>query len=431
MKKDEKKLCKGLSLSVNSKHSQKSAFFAVTEFFADSFRKFNKIINHIHKPFLQESSFSTSDASPFIKNNGNKGLSTNILKRTLNVILGFIPRIHIKHFFPVILGFIPRIHAKNSPLLDTRVRLFVTPEYDHQWNFTKSLDVVCQCATLLERLKTHIKTNSLFCHPRAWLLARPEDLDSRVKPEYNGEQSLIKGVDKAVSSGRSMIEMLGVLAIIGVLSVGGIAGYSKAMEKIHVNKIVNMISDISATIKTAYISQKTYDNFDSGLVNDAWDKIQDMGLLPPEYTFEFEVEKRIGLSSPLTLINPVGYGEDDIFSVLSIGVLVPQNLCVPLLTYDWRNADMKGIVIAPDNYFDLGYGALWGYAFTLSSDQSANCNDASLNDAAYYCIEFGKQRFKPVSPAVAAKYCESFAADSFGTGQMYVKFDLLADIKVP
>lgn len=36
--------------------------------------------------------------------------------------------------------------------------------------------------------------------------------------------------------GRSMIEMLGVLAIIGVLSVGGIAGYSKAMEKWKVNK---------------------------------------------------------------------------------------------------------------------------------------------------------------------------------------------------
>ena len=36
--------------------------------------------------------------------------------------------------------------------------------------------------------------------------------------------------------GRSMIEMLGVLAIIGVLSVGGIAGYSKAMEKWKINK---------------------------------------------------------------------------------------------------------------------------------------------------------------------------------------------------
>ena len=39
--------------------------------------------------------------------------------------------------------------------------------------------------------------------------------------------------------GRSMIEMLGVLAIIGVLSVGGIAGYSKAMEKWKVNQLIS------------------------------------------------------------------------------------------------------------------------------------------------------------------------------------------------
>ena len=31
--------------------------------------------------------------------------------------------------------------------------------------------------------------------------------------------------------GRSMVEMIGVLAIIGVLSVGSIAGYQKAMMK--------------------------------------------------------------------------------------------------------------------------------------------------------------------------------------------------------
>ena len=43
---------------------------------------------------------------------------------------------------------------------------------------------------------------------------------------------------KNLENGRSMIEMLGVLAIVGVLSVGGIAGYSKAMEKFKVNKIV-------------------------------------------------------------------------------------------------------------------------------------------------------------------------------------------------
>ena len=38
------------------------------------------------------------------------------------------------------------------------------------------------------------------------------------------------------AQGRSMVEMLGVLAIIGVLSVGAIAGYSKAMSKYKLNK---------------------------------------------------------------------------------------------------------------------------------------------------------------------------------------------------
>ncbi len=46
----------------------------------------------------------------------------------------------------------------------------------------------------------------------------------------------------ANSFGRSMIEMLGVLAIIGVLSVGGIAGYSKAMEKWKINKTIGEYS---------------------------------------------------------------------------------------------------------------------------------------------------------------------------------------------
>ena len=43
-------------------------------------------------------------------------------------------------------------------------------------------------------------------------------------------------------SGRSMVEMLGVLAIIGVLSVGGIAGYSKAMFKYKVNQTLDILS---------------------------------------------------------------------------------------------------------------------------------------------------------------------------------------------
>lgn len=39
--------------------------------------------------------------------------------------------------------------------------------------------------------------------------------------------------------GRSMVEMLAVLAIIGVLSVGGFAGYSLAIKRIGYEKVLN------------------------------------------------------------------------------------------------------------------------------------------------------------------------------------------------
>ena len=45
-------------------------------------------------------------------------------------------------------------------------------------------------------------------------------------------------------TGRSMVEMLGVLAIVGVLSVGAIAGYSKAMRKYRLNKQAEQINSI-------------------------------------------------------------------------------------------------------------------------------------------------------------------------------------------
>ncbi len=51
-------------------------------------------------------------------------------------------------------------------------------------------------------------------------------------------------------SGRSMVEMLGVLAIIGVLSVGGIAGYTTAMNKHRANKILNGASVRAIVVST-------------------------------------------------------------------------------------------------------------------------------------------------------------------------------------
>ncbi|MBR3913638.1 MAG: hypothetical protein IKJ28_05340 [Alphaproteobacteria bacterium] len=52
-------------------------------------------------------------------------------------------------------------------------------------------------------------------------------------------------------SGRSMVEMLGVLAIIGVLSIGGIAGYTMAMNRYKANEVLNAASMLSIAAQSA------------------------------------------------------------------------------------------------------------------------------------------------------------------------------------
>ncbi|MBE6446677.1 MAG: type II secretion system protein [Alphaproteobacteria bacterium] len=53
---------------------------------------------------------------------------------------------------------------------------------------------------------------------------------------------------KRSQKGRSMVEMLGVLAIVGVLSVGGVYGYGVAMKKHKANELLHQASMLAATI---------------------------------------------------------------------------------------------------------------------------------------------------------------------------------------
>ena len=56
----------------------------------------------------------------------------------------------------------------------------------------------------------------------------------------------------ASQSGRSMIEMLGVLAIVGILLAGGIAGYSMAMEQYKSNLLIERVQLIATRARTIY-----------------------------------------------------------------------------------------------------------------------------------------------------------------------------------
>ena len=65
---------------------------------------------------------------------------------------------------------------------------------------------------------------------------------------------------KKNESGRSMVEMLGVLAIIGVLSVGGIAGYTMAMNRYRANEVVDYANKYAVIAYSGWMTAKMMNN---------------------------------------------------------------------------------------------------------------------------------------------------------------------------
>ena len=150
-------------------------------------------------------------------------------------------------------------------------------------------------------------------------------------------------------SGRSMIEMLGVLAIIGVLSVGGIAGYSKAMNKFKTNKVADNLAMIVTNIRTLYAQQNNY----TGLTTET---AINMGVVPDELIKEttnngnttktlqnaFLGPVFIGSATVKGMDNGTDSGTDRGFVVYMGGLT--REACVTLATNDWGSGYSSGHV---------------------------------------------------------------------------------------
>ena len=333
------KLSKGLSLSVNPKHSISERFKASTRGFCHFLEKFKDEQNTL---------FSV------------------ILGHTLNVILGFIPRIHTKH-----------------SSLDTRDRLSVTPEYDNRKNFIKGLDVVRQCAALLER---RVQSGTR--------VRKAQAVTRQTNP-----------------IGRSMIEMLGVLAIIGVLSVGGIAGYSKAMMQFKINKTIEQITMIAHNVRTVFINELTYDGL--GYIGDKSkaQNLLNLGIITADM---FDNDGIIGNdNAPTYVVNPFNGGvwinvndpgEKEKKFVISYGGLTSE-VCTELATKDWNILEVSSLFIN-GNDADTA-----GFASDCDDDTDGGLYDDE--DALNACPK-GKNVPIPVPPHLAAKACSDCKYRSSG-----------------
>ena len=152
-------------------------------------------------------------------------------------------------------------------------------------------------------------------------------------------------------SGRSMIEMLGVLAIIGVLSVGGIAGYSKAMNKFKTNQVADQVSMLIANIKTMYAQQSSYEGLNNVTA-------VDMGLVPDELgTTAGRGEAGTGTNKHATqeLTNSFNgqvyisattsvKGKNDNLAFYIIYTGLSKEACITLATNDWGSSFSSGLI---------------------------------------------------------------------------------------
>ena len=90
----------------------------------------------------------------------------------------------------------------------------------------------------------------------------------------------------SVQCGRSMIEMLGVLAIIAVLSVGGITGYSKAMGKFKTNKLMSQYSILIYGL-LPYIKELPNTGYEGTPVKNGYTELaKTLNLIPKSWKIE-------------------------------------------------------------------------------------------------------------------------------------------------
>ena len=156
-------------------------------------------------------------------------------------------------------------------------------------------------------------------------------------------------------TGRSMIEMLGVLAIIGVLSVGGIAGYSKAMMKYRTNKTIEQVTMIATNIRTLFANQNNFDDLgDLGITN--INLITKAKIVPEEMITKDGLKNAFGGD---VFIFSAGSGD-----VFVIGMTIPQEACITLMTQDWGDGKPHSVSRATEKCEDEENLIEWFYGIT-------------------------------------------------------------------
>lgn len=193
---------------------------------------------------------------------------------------------------------------------------------------------------------------------------------------------------KISEAGRSMIEMLGVLAIIGVLSVGGLSGYSKMMSQYKINASLEQVGSIASKISAYGAGKDSY----AGLSNDTAKK----------------------LGAPITDTNPYdggilikpspveGGNSNDMQAYVIEFSGLTEDACVTLGSSAWGN-------VRNSSFIGLGAGSE-SKASNIEKALYLGCPGENKTDYAAACSG-GSDVDLPMDPGIASLACNCPSSD--------------------
>ena len=211
---------------------------------------------------------------------------------------------------------------------------------------------------------------------------------------------------KINETGRSMVEMLGVLAVVGMLTVGGITGYSKAMTKYKINKTVDIVMQINSNIRTLYASQKNFSGLDcytnvstGDLMTTGCAALKKAHVVPGElWVSDTEIRNPLG-GTIQTATSRKKSGDRKAFIIL-VNKL-PKDVCINLASNDWGGGSASGLVAMGIN--------------SSLREVYQPCDGSKANGSAVACPN-GSTVSVPMPLDVASKACKN------GLNYMQLKF---------
>ena len=201
-----------------------------------------------------------------------------------------------------------------------------------------------------------------------------------------GTRPRMTGGRGANSFGRSMIEMLGVLAIVGVLTVGGIAGYSKAMEQYKLNKVLNQYSHLLQGLIEYGGKMRNSGNDDVQL----GDAVNAIGLIPSTWHYRNDSglqNFQDDIGNIVHIVSREGYLVFNL-SLRAKDAQFSSKTCVNFFQYIFQplHSTFKRIVMFDMNSVNPNQ---WYYGDSLCSNYHClnNMTLSAMHNACGYCAE--------------------------------------------